>query len=289
MKIVVSYRAAPRIRTWETGAMIAGVFRDLGHEVIEYAKVYESQEWVSYLKCDSPDLLIWCECGDPSPQYLELKSLRCPKFYWAFDVSYNPRFHKNLCNAMQFDWIFSANVNYQANFFGPKTSWLPYAADKRRHFRSLRSPKVMDVALVGSERPDRRKLINILRAANIDAQLISGVFKEDYIDALANAKIVINENPADGRGLLNMRFTESMAAGSCLLTQRGDGEDRVGTENVHFACYSTQDEAIAKCHLLLEQEDLRLRIAEAGQNLMSEAHTYHNRAKTILERFSASN
>lgn len=292
MKILVSYRQAQRINSWETGHFVSSALRDLGHEVTEYGFMYETNQWF----CDKDavlkehyDLLLWMECGDPSHQYTELRSLKCPKFYWGFDVSYNPHFHKNLCNAMQFDWIFSANVEYQANFFGPQCSWLPYAAYQTKHFRSVNTPKVMDVVLVGSDRPDRRQLISALRRQDINAELISDVFKEAYIDTLASAKIIINQNPEAGKGLLNCRFWETMAAGSCLLTQRSDGEDRVGRENEHFAAYSGSDEAVFKCRFLLEQEDLRLKIALAGQSLVIAGHTYHHRAEAILERFNASN
>jgi len=287
MKIGISYRQAQRINFWETGWFVSDSLRKLGHEVIDYGFMYENNEWFCDKEAalqDNYDLLIWMDCGDPSPQYFELQQLKCPKLAWFFDVSYNSYQYKYICDIMRFDWVFSANLNYQQNFFGPKCSFLPYATSDSKHMRPIDTSKVIDVALIGSDRPDRRKLIQSLSKAGINAQLISGVFKEAYIDALASSKIIINENPSQGRKLLNMRFFETMAAGSCLLTQRGDGEDKVGIENQHFVCYENEDEAISKCGLLLDNETLRLTIATAGQDHVLNNHTYKNRVKTILDQ-----
>lgn len=292
MRILVSYRGAPRIRGWETGAMLARAFRRLGHSTIEYGKIYEVNKWLpgepdwtephSAISVDEFDLHVFMECNDPEPQYVGLRNVKVGKRVgWFFDTSYYPHMIQNVANAMSFDWIFSANPNFGQNFFGPRSSFLPYAADKELHFRPLDTERNMQVALVGSDRPERSKLINTLKKAGLDARLIHGVFQEAYVDALASTYIVVNENPPAGRGLLNMRCFEAPAAGALLICQEGDHIERVLTRSMSVLTYSSPADIVAICKSL-GPEDVN-KIRAAGQNRVMEEHAYDHRAQEILD------
>lgn len=296
VRILVSYRGAPRIRGWETGAMVARAFRRLGHEVDEYARTYEDTKWVArdgmpevfhpgysdYVRQQSYDLHVYMEMNDPEPQYLNLRNIDADKRVgWFFDTSYYPHQIKNIANAMSFDWVFSANPNFGQDFFGPRTSFLPYAADKEHHWRPLDTSRELSVILVGSDRPERRKLIRTLNKVGVEAHLISGVFKEDYVDALASADIVVNENPPEGRGLLNMRTFEAPAAGALLVCQEGDYIERVLTKGVSVLTYTSPADLVGICKSLGPEVVYKTR-AE-GQNRVMEDHTYDNRAQEMLD------
>src|SRR6185436_16007295 len=92
MKIVVSYRGAPRIRGWETGAMVAKAFRQLGHDVVEFGNIYQTSQRLppnSDAMWDEADLWLYCEMNDADPQYHELNTFSVRKTAcWLFDTSY---------------------------------------------------------------------------------------------------------------------------------------------------------------------------------------------------------
>lgn len=306
MRILVSYRVAPRIRDWETGAMMAAAFRRLGHDVDEYAKEYETNRWLcrDYLGdsvfVDNFDqwreeleivpravfnreyaLVLNMECNDPDPQYFELIKVRAQKrAVWHFDTSYYSDTALTHIAAYLPDHVFFANANFR-DYRLPNSSWLPYAADPR-FIRPLNTEKVIDVGLIGSDRPERRTLIDFLDKNDIKAELISGVFRDDYINALASCRIVINENPPAGAGLLNMRSMEAPAAGAVLLS--GDPEiSTVLIPGMSCMCYMNIVDAAEKCQLLLNDPVGLIEIAKKGQHEIRESHMYDHRAQEILD------
>jgi hypothetical protein len=310
MKILVSYRAAPRIRGWETGAMVSRAFRKLGHEVHEYAKEYQTDRWLTngphsdvFSLTDSIftdmeiaerhiwprdmlkqeyDLVLNMECNDPDPQYFELVGVTTKKrAVWNFDASYYVSTALDHIARYHPDHVFFANSRFM-EFGWDSCSWLPYAADSTDHFRPLDGPRPIDVALVGSDRPDRRKLINTLKKAGINAQLISDVFREQYVDALASSKVIINENPAEGRGLLNMRSFEAPAAGAVLLSNDKEIAE-VFTPGMQVLIYSDVEHAIMHCKMLLDYPTERIGLQVAGHFRARDSHTYENRATEILD------
>lgn len=282
MRILVSYRGAPRIRGWETGAMVAEAFRRLGHEVHEYARIYETQDWVQNGTLpESYDLILNMECNDPEPQYFELTKIGAKKrAVWHFDTSYYV--DQALTHISQYapDHVFFANSKFR-EFGWDNTSWLPYAADPR-FIRPLSHEKTIDVGLVGSDRPERRTLIDFLEKHGIKAQLISGVFTDDYIDALASCRIVINENPKQGKGLLNMRTFEAPAAGALLLS--GD-IDHIGEvlSPLESAAYGHMVGAVHACEALLSDPVALIKKSQRGQRRIESDHMYDHRAQEILD------
>lgn len=301
MKILASYRGAPRIRGYETGAMVSAAFRRLGHDVDEYAKIYEQRFWhYSIKKHDGSlhygsltvppdtggkwDLVLNLECNDPNRQYTELTRVSTKKrAVYHFDTSYYVSTALSHIAAYKPDHVFFANADYR-KYGVANSSWLPYAADPR-FLRGLDHAKTIDVGIVGSDRPARRKLIAALKKQNIDAQLISSVFQEKYIDVLASCRIVINENPPEGRGLLNMRFTEAMAAGSVLVNNDGDGHVLMDglSEGIHFLVYRDVDDLVGKCRYLLNDPVERIEMAKRAQDTVKELHMYDHRAQEILD------
>ena len=288
-KILVSYRLAPRIRNFETGAMVAAAFRDLGHTVTEYAKMYESIEWhpdSSNALQEEFDLLLYLECNDPETFYPELRTVRAKKTAgWFFDTSYTGILHRRIVEFFNFQHTFFANPNYVFGYLAPgsKTSLLPYAACEKRHYRKLSYPKIYDFGLVGSSRPDRVALIDRLKTEGLDAHLISDVYREAYINALASCRVVINQNPSEGRCLSNMRFYETLMAGSLLLTQSIDEPDRYLATGLECLSYDDLDDLVVKCKSLIGHPEWVDKVREAGQQRVLRDHSYVNRARTILE------
>lgn len=286
MKILISYRASKNIRDWETGHLISKAFMALGHQVFEYANIYETADWIYNPKeilYNGPfDLHLFMEKNDPSNQYPELAGIRCNKsIAWLFDTAMQPAFYDYLIKRFNFDHVFCANpqyINNRSNY-----SWLPYAADEDLFFRSLDFPKTKEVAIIGSDRPERRILINALQSAGINAELISGIFKEKYIDALASSKIIVNDQAGGGRHLLPIRTFEAPMAGSVLMQIETQSLSQVFEPGISCVVYSNVLDLVKKCRLVLENNSLYENIRSNGQTMCKLLHTYKNRAKEILK------
>lgn len=285
--------------------MVARAFRHLGHEVAEYAKMYESNWWVApsnilnngvsttidatcggyefvepYMRGEF-DLHVYMEMNDPEPQYTNLREVRAEKRVgWFFDISYCPDPTLRLCDHMQFDHVFCANPDFLPRFAQP-ASFLPYAADSKLHVRDIADEHPIFYGLVGSKRGDRKKLVSTLQKVGVRAELISDVFKTDYVDTLARCAVSINQNPPEGRGLLNMRTFEAPAAGSVLLCQDDDHIDEVFLPGVECITYQDTGSLVSICQNFGTRDFINMR--KAGQERVLNHHLYEHRAQEILD------
>jgi len=291
MKILVSYRGIPQSPGWATGDMVVKAFRALGHEAYPYAKYYQENRWVEgkpLLDEHEWDLVLFMECNDGDGQYPELRIVRSRKTAcWLFDTSYHLDRYKGLVDYFGFDYIFLANPLTISEYkvWGYKNvTYLPYACDRDLHARPLEYSKTRDVALVGSVRDDRVALVSELANHGVNMELIGGVFREEYIDALASSRIIVNQNPDAGRGLLNMRFFEAPAAGSILFTERCDFGPNYDAGHVRKAhtYEGPVDLALQIKQLLQEPEHLDV-VAAYDQGIALEFNLYENRCQSILE------
>jgi len=291
MKILVSYRGIPQSPGWATGDMVVKAFRALGHEAYPFAKFYQENRWVPerpLLDEHEWDLILFMECNDGDPQYTELRVTRARKTAcWLFDTSYHQDRYRRLVDYFGFNHIFLANplTIQEYKVWGyDNVHYLPYACSRELHVRSLEYPKSRDVVLVGSIRDDRIALARGLSGHGVNLELVGGVFREQYIDALASAKIVVNHNPEAGRGLLNMRFFEAPAAGALLFTEHVDNECNLeyGLQPIAFP-YESLAEAGAFIKQFISQPEHLLDMRRVAQERVFEYHTYDNRCRTLLE------
>ena len=291
MKVLVSYRGIPQSPGWATGDLVVKAFRALGHEVYPYAKYYQQNQWVNSdptfgLDKHDWDLILYMECNDGDPQYAELAVARARKTAcWLFDTSYYHDRCKSIVDYFRFDHIFLANplTIREYKVWGYKdVHYLPYACDSTLHVRPLDFPKSHDVVLVGSIRDDRKCLANELDKHGVHLKLIGGVFREQYIDSLASAKIVINQNPQEGRGLLNMRYWETPAAGSLLFTEAVDM--LMNDQTVRgLPWYDDIEKLAASCKWFLKEADILQGACQTAQEDVLANHTYKNRCQQIIQ------
>lgn len=298
MKILVSYRGIPQSPGWATGDMVVKALRNLGHFVVPYAKNYKEETWVEQrdeswtgetklqeITRHEWDLVLFMECNDDDHQYREMRDIRTRKrACWLFDTSYYPDRCEQMVRWFGFEHIFLANpiTIRQYNSVGfENVTYLPYACDKDLHYRPI-GDKEHDCVLVGSIRHDREILVAELDYEEIDLKLIGGVFREEYVDTLASARIVVNQNPPAGRGLLNMRWFEAPAAGAIVFGELADHQ-----ANDVFAGwqlgYDSPEGLADKCGHYLGNP---VRLIVTAQNLQNHVlcyHTYRNRCETILE------
>jgi len=270
--------------------MVLKAFRALGHEAYPYAKYYQQNRWVE----DRPaldqydwDLILFMECNDGDPQYPELRITRARKTAcWLFDTSYHADRYRGLVNYFGFNHLFLANpltIQEYKTWGYDNVHYLPYACDRELHGRPLEYPKSRDVVLVGSIRSDRTALASEFGRHGTKLELISDVFREDYINALASARIVVNQNPEAGRGLLNMRHFEAPAAGAVLFTERHDNEPNIAAGLVPVAfSYETPAEVAAFVKHFMSVPGKLYNMQKAAQDIAFAHHTYTNRCQEIL-------
>jgi hypothetical protein len=296
MKILVSYRAIPQSPGWATGDMVVRALKRAGHEVSVYAKLYQEDKWLEdrSVRFDSYDLFLFLECNDDDLRYMDLKGVDAKQTAcWLFDTSYYPDQCEAMVRYFGFDHVFLANPlsieHFKSRGFSPY--YLPYAYDPELHVRGLNHPKTIDVALVGSIREDRKDLQKELTKRGVNLELIGDVFREDYINTLASAKVVINQNPEAGRGLLNMRFFEAQAAGSYVLTEEADLSLNKFCFSWTAGQYSDVDDLAEKCSRLLTRkgivgESLNEELfALHGDNFL-EKHSYDARCRSLLNEIN---
>jgi len=285
MRILVSYRGIPQSRGWATGDCVVRAFQELGHEAVPYGNYYQTQERLEGSRKvleEDWDLFLFLECGDGDPVYTELMNVRSRKrASWFFDAALYPDRWRAINNMFGFDVNFMANANMIYDGM-----YLPYAADEKLHFRSYQE-KVRDFLIIGSDRPERRHLYNLIRqycpAARTD--FLHGVFREQYIDEIARSHYVVNDVAGGGGGLLPMRCTETMAACSVLLSVQDSALHTIGNDLEHFISFQDENHLVGNIPKMFSVgESLSKRIATQGQEHCLKNHTYRNRCSAILTR-----
>jgi hypothetical protein len=121
-----------------------------------------------------------------------------------------------------------------------------------------------------------------LAQEEIELKLIGGVFREEYIDALASAKMVVNQNPPQGRGLLNMRWFEAPAAGSVVFGEQDDHHVNDVFRGWRLGYDSPQGLA-CKCSDLSGNPFRWAHLRAQLQDHVLGWHTYEHRCDTIME------
>jgi spore maturation protein CgeB len=289
MKILVAYRGIPQSPGWATGDFITDSFKRLGHEVYTYGNYYQEPGHLlpdhinkGKLFDEEFDLVLCMDVNDDDPLYTNLRYVKARHFaYWNFDISYNPPYTYSFINFMQFNHLFCANDLYTRGLEkNTPTTFLPYAFSIDKH-RSKEWPKKdIDFSIVGSPWGDRERISNLLKEQGVRVEFINGLFREEYINALARSHATINYNVEKGRGLLVMRIFEAMGAETCLITNDGDFVDQVAIDGLHCLVYRNQNELIDICkrHSMAELDEI-------GQNGYLNGvtnHTYDCRAQEIL-------
>ncbi len=280
MRIVVAYRGIPHARGYEIGAMLARGFRRLGHQVSDYGNIYQTADLVGYGPGNPPvmplDLLVWTECNDADPQYLELLDIDCPKVLWDIDTMMHLSFTEKL--SREFDAVMVANLDAADGH--PGWHYLPMAADEHLFRPDLAQVRDVDACLIGTLHGPRKAFCS---EAGIEA--VTGIFGDDYARLLARLKINVHHYTAAGDtgGLVVGRPFETLASGGLLLAPAGYRDKNIMTPGEHYVTYADAQSARGAIGQMLEDAKARRMISRAGRAHVLAHHTYRNRAESILE------
>lgn len=80
---------------------------------------------------------------------------------------------------------------------------------------------------------------------------------------------------------------EVTGVGSCLLTDRGNETAHLFVPDEEIVTYSSIDECIEKVNYLLNNESVRIKIAQKGKARTLKDHTVMNRCQQVNEILQA--
>ncbi|MEI8087473.1 MAG: glycosyltransferase, partial [Paludibacter sp.] len=111
---------------------------------------------------------------------------------------------------------------------------------------------------------------------------------DNYCKALCGAKICLCFLSKLNRDTYTRRCFEIPACGKLMLAERTDNLMSFFKEDEEACYFSTSDELVRKAHWLLNNPDIRDRIAQAGlRRVWVDGHDVANRAKYFLSMVNA--
>lgn len=198
-------------------------------------------------------------------------------------------------------------VDVLKNFGAARTHYLPFGADT-----DIIYPASLDntsdyqlVSFIGNPDKERLFFLNKLniefvkRKSNIPVSLFGhdwpdkngflindAVEGEDFMKTISSSKINLNILRLQNKNSNNMRTFEIPAAGGFMLHEYSEEAIEFFKPGIEADYFKDEIECVDKILFYLEHEDLRKKIAEAGQIRASSDHTYEQRLKCMLENIS---
>ena len=275
MRLLVAYRGIPQSPGWATGDSIVRAARMLGHDVATHGVYYQTTTPLpDHVSPDfKPDLVIHLECNDDGPQY-DLRRHKARRVYWEFDTAMHVDWTRNFLDVMKPDYVCMANAALALEF---GAGYLPYAIDPALFGPRLGLLPRAGAACIGSPFGPR---VEFCRAAGVE--LRSGIYREDYVEALAHLAVSVHHHASGGAGLIVARPWETMACGTCLLAEDDPTLRLHFVPGIHYVPFTSAEECRDLLALLLEHAEEREHIAAAGFTLVHREHTYVHRVATII-------
>jgi hypothetical protein len=162
----------------------------------------------------------------------------------------------------------------------------PYAA-RREWFADETTAREFDIGWAGSFGgaiySKRRKLLPLLAARYRMNDWQNKISESKVASLYRRAKIVVNIQRDDFPRLYNVRCFEAFAAGALVCLEKPNDIAHAGfRDGIHYAGYHSDEELFEIIDFFLTHESARTSVAEAGQNLAKEQHTYDHRVAELL-------
>jgi spore maturation protein CgeB len=219
----------------------------------------------------------------------------------------------------EYDWVFttkSFGIKDLAVLGQRNSSFLPHAFDPGVHQSRTPTPELMkrlgcEVSFIGTWSLKKQRLLEDLvllrpslelkvwgnqwqrlsRASPVHGKTmfrpITGI---GYASAITCSKVnlgLLSEGPpgATSSDLITSRTFHIPACGGLLLHERTAELLQIFKEDDSCMCFEGVKELASKIDLLLSDDRLRARIARRGQEVVSAAHSWDHRARTILDQY----
>jgi spore maturation protein CgeB len=192
-----------------------------------------------------------------------------------------------------------------AQVCGLPATYLPEACNPQWHRPIGHAGQEPFIVFVGTLRPTRMRLLARLLDAGIPLKLygmdfprwsdpgsLAGLFTNSYVTREAKSRVfreargVLNDlHPAEMTSV-NARLFEATAAGAAVICEHRDVLHDLFRINEEILAFSTFDELVDHCRLLLKEPDLSRTIGDAATARAHAEHTYETRLTAILERLT---
>ena len=213
---------------------------------------------------------------------------------WATDDSYRFESFTRLI-AKRFDYIitteFAAVRKYEKiTAKCIKASW-GYSEEWKRLPKPA-SDCLYDVSFIGMNYFDRYEYIKFLKKNGINI-FVAGygwprsngiVQKEDIPSIYNNSRIVLNFSKSKNGRQTKARVFESLAAGTCLLSERSEDLDSYFEEHKHLITFDSKQECLIAITRLLSDPFTRDEIAMNGHAHCVARYSYERQFEDILRK-----
>lgn len=272
MKILITFDT--RYRADTTGNYYLNALRSLGHKVdhVLPEKVHEIQGGYDvYFKIDDGVYTSWN------------KNLK-PAVYIAIDCHIETDWRIKIAQEGEFDLVGVVHSVGLDLPWGRDVVFSPVGADPDIHYVGKRE-KLYDGCFIGNFHNNlagpRVEMLDVFFKACDKIFFGSRTFHE-MTEKYAQSRLVFNRSINND---LNMRAYEAMCSGSCLITDRVPDLDKLGfIDKGHYFGYSSKEELDELTRMLLHENALRERVAQAGRQFVLEKHLYSHRMQALLEQ-----
>ena len=216
--------------------------------------------------------------------------INIPKVHIAGDYfsERNRRSYDKALESHKYDLVF-AFTRYLTNEMKKnkvinKIHTLPFCVDINI-YQKLDLPKIIDVMTTCTDRDDKypnRKIIKkLVEGMNISC-FTKRVYFEEYVEYINKSKIfVVGMDPNRS---LNQKFTEVLACGTFLLTDKPEDFDFLGYHDKnHLIVYKDFSDLKDKIYYFLKHEDYRESIAKTGMEFVRKNHSAEVRVKEFIQ------
>lgn len=167
----------------------------------------------------------------------------------------------------------------QTPYMQPGDIYLPYAYDPEYH-SPIQLDKEFDGCLIGLHYQQRDALVNLLRMNGFHIYYSIGEIYREYQLAYNRSRIALSWSSLSD---LPARVWESLGMGLPLLTNKVPDLDNFFEDGTHYIGFTSLEDAANKFRMLMEDKELRDRIASNGHDAVTAKHTWDHRIQTILE------
>lgn len=215
-----------------------------------------------------------------------------PKFHFTtdyVDVKKMDEIHDNYFNSHEYTAIFARSLCEFKRLIKKRKEriyYLPYSVDHKVYY-DRGAKRDIDVSAVwswGKGYPNRVEAKHIVQR-RLPKKIITftdRAIHEKYVDVLQRSKIFVGS--VNKYKVLSMKFTEAMACGAMLLTDKPDDLILQGfVDGKHLVLYDGKDDLRAKILYYLNNASLRVRIAEAGKEFVLKYFINEQIVKKALE------
>lgn len=245
--------------------LVADSFQKNGYEVIRYDR--------KQLPNIGKHLLyLFVDCSEDYS--LSIPLLEGTKVFWSLDAQMPGGIERSVNIARKCDFVFSSNKEQGVNLlekFGIKSFLLPITYGDCLIDVDTKERKTLDVVMIGNPNSQLRLLLWEKIRAKYKSFCGRAETKEEFINALSRAKIVVNQPTEPFDNILNNRFFEGMASNALVLQKRLSTtliEDLGFKEGKHFIYWNNFDDLFSKIDYYLKNEGLRLKIAKEGNSFV---------------------